>query len=341
MNHRVDKSAVMSPEKRILLALSGVALVLSTGVIGYVLIEGWTFQESLYMAIITVTTVGFSEVRPLSPAGRYFTVGLIVLGVGFVFYSAGTIIEMMVEGTIRDIMGRRKVEKQINALKEHYIICGCGRMGGIVVEELQKHRLPLVVIETDSDMVRDLLDKGILAIHGNAGEEAILREAGIERARGLVATASTDAENLFITITARNLNKDLSISARAETRETVKKLLQVGADKVASPYLIGAHHLARTILKPAVTQFIELSSLERKMDIRLEEVRVATRSLLNGKQLIDTPIRSELGIIVLAMEKKDGAMLFNPPSDQVVEHDDKLIVIGTLDQIDRLTEMAS
>ncbi|MBI4831848.1 MAG: TrkA family potassium uptake protein, partial [Candidatus Lindowbacteria bacterium] len=176
---------------------------------------------------------------------------------------------------------------------------------------------------------------------GNAGDEAVLRRAGIERARGLVAVAASDAENLFITITARGLNKDLFITSRAETAGAGKKMLQVGANKVVSPYLIGAYRLVSAILKPAVTHFIELSSLEREMDVRLEEIEVGHRSSLVGKALKDTPIRSELGIIVIAVEKKDGQMLFNPASDRVIENGDKLITIGSVDQTEQLIKMAT
>lgn len=331
----------LSPEERLALALSGVGLVLGGGVVGYVLIEGYTFLEALYMTIITVATVGFSEVKPLSPAGRLFTGGLILLGVGCAAYSFGTVLEMMVEGGVQDILGRRRVEKEIRRLKDHYIVCGYGRMGSVVVEELLKHRLPLIVIETDAAKVQEILDQAILAIQGNAGDEAVLRKAGIEQARGLVAVAASDADNLFITITARGLNRDLFITARAETRGTEGKMQQVGANKVVSPYLIGAYRLVSTILKPAVTQFIELSSLEQEMDVRLEEIKVGEQSSLDGKLLKETPIRSKLGIIVIAIEGRDGKMLFNPPSDQTLESGDKLITIGSDEQTEKLILMAS
>jgi len=336
-----SKGEILTPEQRLALALTGIALVLSGGVIGYVMIEGWTVLEALYMTVITVATVGFAEVRPLSPAGRFFTVGLIVLGVGFASYSIVTVFKMIVEGGIQDIMGRRRVEKEIKNLKDHYIVCGYGRMGSIVVDELCKRNLLVIAIETDAEGVEEMLERGILALHGNAGDEEILREAGIEKARGLVAAAASDADNLFITITARGLNQDLLITARAETRGAEKKMLQVGANKVVTPYLIGAYRLVNTLLKPAVTQFIELSSLEREMDVRLEEIEVVSDSILNGKQLKDTLIRSELGIIVLAVEKKDKKMIFNPPSDHLIETGDKLITIGTPDQTDKLVTMAS
>ncbi len=340
MRRYAGRRTGLTPEQRFSIALGGVVLVLSGGVLGYMLIEGWTFLEAFYMTIITVATVGFTEVKPLSPAGRLFTSGLIVLGVGSVAYSFGTLVEMMVEGGLRDILGRRRVEREIRKLKDHYIVCGYGRMGSVVVEELTKRKLPCIVIESDPAKVQDILDRGILAITGNAGDEDVLRKAGIEHARGLVAVAASDAENLFITITARSLNKDLFITSRAETSGTVQKMLQVGANKVVSPYLIGAYRLVSTILKPAVTHFIELSSLEREMDVRLEEIRVSESSSLDGKPLRDTPIRSELGIIVIGIEKRDGKMLFNPPSNQVIEGGDKLITIGNVSQTDRLVEMA-
>jgi voltage-gated potassium channel len=341
MKRYIGGGNILTPEQRLTLTLSGLALVLAGGVIGYSVVEGWTFSEALYMTIITVATVGFSEVRPLSPLGRHFTIGLIALGVGFVSYSIITIFQMVVEGGLRDIMGRRRVEKELKKLKDHYIVCGHGRMGSIVVDELLKRNLPLIVIETDTAAIEEMLERGILAIHGNAGDEAVLREAGIERARGLVASASSDADNLFITITARGLSKDLLITARAENVGTEQKMMQVGASKVVSPYQIGAYRLVNTLLKPALTQFIELSSLEREMDVRIEEVRVGPSSMLNGKELKETPIRSEIGIIVLAIEKEDRQMVFNPPPDHLIKMGDKLITIGTPEQTDRLVKMAS
>jgi len=181
----------------------------------------------------------------------------------------------------------------------------------------------------------------VLAIQGNAGDEEVLRRANIERARGLVAVAASDAENLFITITARSLNEKLFITSRAESRGTEQKMLHVGADKVVSPYLIGAYRLVSALLQPAVTQFIELSSLEHEMDVRLQEISVSEKSSLDGALLKDTPIRSKLGIIVIGIEQKDGKMVFNPPSDHVIKSGDKLITIGNPDQTEKLIQMAS
>ena len=271
-----------------------------------------------------------------------FFAGLIILGVGFASYSVVTVFQLIVEGEIQDIMGRRRVEKETKNLKDHYIVCGCGRMGGIVVDELLNRNLPIIVIETEEHHVQELLDRGILAIHGNAGDEETLRKARIEKARGLVAVAASDADNLFITITARGLNENLLITARAESRGAEQKMHQVGANKVVSPYFIGAYRLVNTLLKPAVTQFIELSSLERDMDVRLEEIEVEAASILNGKPLMETPIRKDLGIIVLAVEKKKGhQMVFNPEPNHVIEAGDKLITIGTPKQTDELLRMAS
>ena len=340
MKRNFRGETTLSPEERLTLTLSGLALVMAGGVIGYSVIEGWTFSEALYMTIITVATVGYSEVRPLSELGKYFTIGLIALGVGFVSYSIITIFQMVVEGGLRDIMGRRRVEKELKKLTDHYIVCGHGRMGSIIVDELLKRNLPVIVIESDTGAMEDMLEQGILAIHGNAGDEEVLREAGIEKARGLVASASSDADNLFITITARGLNKDLLITARAENQGTVQKMMQVGASKVVSPYQIGAYRLVNTLLKPALTQFIELSSLEREMDVRIEEIKIGPSSILNGKELKETPIRSEIGIIVLAVEKEDRQMVFNPPPDHMIKMGDILITIGTPDQTERLTKMA-
>ncbi|RJP26173.1 MAG: potassium channel protein [Candidatus Abyssobacteria bacterium SURF_5] len=329
------------PEHRLLITLGGIVAVLLTGVAGYMLIEGWSFLDALFMTVTTVATVGYREVRPLSLPGRWFTMGLIIAGVGFVFYSLGIVVEMMIEGGLREILGRRRVEREIRTLKDHYIVCGYGRMGTVVAGELLKRKLPFIVIDADAAVVQSALERGILAIQGNAGDEETLRRANIEQARGLVAVAASDAENLFITITAKSLNSKLLITSRAETKGTEQKMVRVGADKVVSPYLIGAYRLVSALLQPAVARFIELSSLEREMDVRLEEIGVSEKSSLDGKFLKDTPIRSQLGIIIIGIEKKDGKMIFNPPPDHMIKGGDKLITIGTSEQTERLIKMAT
>jgi voltage-gated potassium channel len=330
-----------SPEQRLLFAVTGLIVILIVGVVGYMLIEDWSFLDALYMTIITVATVGYKEVRPLSIGGMWFTIGFIIVGVGLVFYSLGTLLEMMIEGGLREIFGRRRVEREIRKLKNHYIVCGYGRIGSVVAGELLKRDLPFIVIDSDAAAVQTAQARGMLAIQGNAGDEDILRQTNIEQAIGLVAVAASDAENLFITITARSLNKNLFITSRAESRGTELKMMQVGANKVVSPYMIGAYRLVSALLQPAVTHFIELSSLEREMDVRLEEISVSEKSSLDGKLLKDTPIRSQLGIIVIGIEAKDGKMLFNPPSDQIIESGDKLITIGNPEQTEKLIKMAT
>lgn len=341
MDGYTGRRAPLTPEQRLRIALCGIFGVLMAGVAGYVLIEGWPLLDALYMTVITVATVGYKEVKPLSTGGMWFTMGLIVVGVGLVFYSLGTVLEMMIEGGLRDILGRRRVEREIKTLRDHYIVCGYGRMGSVVAGELQKRKLPFVIVDNDPAVVQTAQGRGILAIQGSAGDEEILRRVNIDRARGLVAVAASDAENLFITITARSLNKKLFITSRAETQGAEHKMSMVGADKVVSPYMIGAYRLVSALLQPAVAHFIELSSLEREMDVRLEEISVSEKSSLDGKLLKETPIRSKLGIIVIGIEKKDGKMLFNPPSDQVIQSGDKLITIGNPDQTEELIGMAT
>ncbi|UCC99577.1 MAG: potassium channel protein [Phycisphaerales bacterium] len=309
------------------------------GAIGYMTIEGWPFGDSLYMTVITLSTVGYGEVQRLSPAGRTFTMALIAVGVAFVFYLGGSIIRFMVEGRIREILGRRKLEKKISAQRDHYIICGYGRVGSAVCDTLLSSNMDIVVIERDEVRVSKLHEQNILHIAGEATEEENLIRAGIERARGLVAALKTDSDNVYVTLSARQLNRELFILARAGEEQAERKMLAAGASKVVCPYRMGAHRMAQTILSPTVTDFLELTVMDTSRDIHMEEMPVDRSSKLTDVALQDSGIRQELDLIIVAVKKAAGDMLFNPSSQTKLQAGDTIISIGETENLERLRRL--
>ena len=315
--------------------------VLLIGTIGYMVIEKWHLLDALYMTVITITTVGYGEIRQVSEPGRVFTIILIFVGMGVLAYALGMVAQAMVEFQVRAILGRRKLGLKIRSLKDHYIMCGYGRIGRIIAQELNSNKIPVIAIDQDPDSREALEHESIPYIIGDATSEEVLIAAGIERAKGLVAVVESDADNLFITMTARGLKPDLYILARADDEQTQKKLLRGGADRVVLPYLIGGRKMAQTIVKPAVTDFLELTVHDEDIELKLEELLVGERSSLNGVTLVDSGIRQELNIIILAIRKKDGEMSFNPLSHTRIESGDTLISLGQAGDLEKLAEKLS
>jgi voltage-gated potassium channel len=320
-----------------LLILIGVVLV---GTLGYALIEKWGFFESFYMTVITITTVGFREVHDLSTPGKAFTIVLIFSSLGVIAYAGGSLLEFIVEGQIRQLVGRRKLKKEISKLENHYIICGYGRIGNFICAEFRKKPLSFVVVESDPELCRDLEEEGILFVAGDATDDDTLIKAGIERARGLITAVTQDTDNVFITLTARGLNPGLFILARAAERSSEKKLKHAGATKVVSPYLIGAHRMAQAILRPSVVDFLEIATGTTRFELQLEEIRLSPSSPLIGKNLLNSGLRRDWGIIIVGIKKSDGEMLFNPLSDTVIEKGDTLITLGQKEAISKLEKIA-
>ena len=317
------------------------AMVLLIGTIGYMVIEEWQLLDALYMTVITITTVGYGEIRQVSEPGRIFTIFIIFAGMGILGYTFGMVAQAMVEFHVRSILGRRKLGLKIKSLKDHYIMCGYGRIGRIIAQELKSNKIPVIVIDQNPDSKEALENQDIPYIIDDATSEDVLIEAGIERAKGLIAVVESDADNLFITMTARGLNSDLYILARADEEQTQKKLLRGGADRVVLPYLIGGHKMAQTIVKPAVTDFLELTVHNKDIELKLEELLVGKGSRLNGVTLVDSGIRQETNIIILAIRKKDGEMSFNPSSQTRIESGDTLISLGYSGDLERLSKMLS
>lgn len=310
----------------ILLILSG--LLIALGTFGYMVIEGFSLLDALFMTVITLTTVGYGEVRPLDEAGRLFTIVLIMLGAGFVAYNLAYFTQLLLDGNLLELYRRRRVRKKLEQLRNHYIICGYGQMGQIVARELIKHNVPIVVIENDEATVMRLQEKGILHLAGDATEEENLVAAGVQKASGLVSVVFKDTDNVFIVLTAKDLNKDLFICVRAGTPGTEKRLLKAGANRVVSPYASSALRIAHQILRPTVTDFLELALSGEGMELSMEELQLPEGADIVGKDLMHSGIRSEYNLIIVAIKRSDGRMIYNPSPKEVLHAGDTLVAIG-------------
>jgi voltage-gated potassium channel len=325
--------------RRFIFAVALVVLVASFGTAGYMLLEGWNFIDSLYMTVITLASVGFKEVHDLSPFGRIFTIIIIIGGVGTVAYALSAGAKIILEGELQEVYGRRRLEKKIREMKNHYIVCGYGRMGKIICRELREKNVKFVIVEKQPDMHQEKDD--LLIFPGDATKDEVLKELGIERAKGLVTVLPTDAENLFVVLSARGLNPNLFIVARAGEEGSENKLIRAGADKVVSPYHIGGLRIAHTVLKPAVVDFIEFATKSGNIDLQMEEVLIKESSELVGKSLDECGIGRELGIIIVAIKKPNGEMKFNPTFKSAIKTGDTLIALGESSKLKNLEVMAS
>jgi voltage-gated potassium channel len=324
--------------KKIIQVAGLVAFIIGFGTVGYMVLERWNFWDSLYMTTITLTTVGYREIHPLSFKGMLFTMILMVGGVGTVLYALTVGARLILEAEIRKIFGRRRLEKTIKQLAGHYIICGYGRMGKIIVKELQEERVKFVVIEKTSN---PLIEKeNIPMIIGDATQDTILKEAGIERARGLISVLSTDAENLFVVLSAHVLNPKLLIVARASEENSEEKLMRAGATRVVSPYHIGGIRMAHTVLKPTVVDFIEFATRSGNIELQMQEIVVQEKSDLIGQTLAECAIGRDLGVIIVAIKQSTGETKFNPTFRTTIGIGDRLIALGEKSKLAVIEEIA-
>ncbi len=322
------------PSRELRVIFVSILLIVIIGTAGYMIIEGWNFLDSFFMTIISISTVGFNEVHPLNNAGKVFTVVLIFGGISVLAYSVHYFGQKLVEGGLRNIFGRRKLEREISLLKNHYIVCGFGRMGGIVAKELKKRKKKVIVIEKDKELVEKLREEEWLFIQGDATDEDVLIRANIRQARALVATLKDDADNLYLTITARELNNKLFIVARSTDAKVEKKMLRAGANKVISPYRLGGVRIANALLRPEAIEFIELAM--EGFDVAMEEIPVEENSPFAGKKLKDSGLRDRYGAIVVAIKRDIANYIFNPGPDEKLKAGDIMIVIGKADMLERI-----
>lgn len=330
----------MDPIAKFRFSIFTLVSVIFGGALGYQQIEGWDFFESLYMTVVTVSTVGFRETHDLSHQGQVFTLLLIVFGASSLAYTLGALFQFMVEGQLRSILGRKKLEKQINNLNNHYIVCGYGRIGRLICREFAAKPAPFVVIEADSDACQQLEEHNRLYVRGDATRDEILEQAGIRRAKGLITAVTSDSANVYITLSARGLNPDLFILARASEEGAELKLKRAGANKVVSPYSIGANRMAHALLRPSVVDFIEIATGDKDMELQLEEIRVAPDSSLAGTTLLTSNIRQNHGIIIVGIRKDAQKILFNPASLTPIAAGDTLITMGDRAAIKDLEKIA-
>ena len=326
-------------KRKLILAAVLIFLVITFGTVGYMSIEEWGFLDALYMTVITLTTVGYEETHRLSSSGRIFTIFLAITGVGTVLYTLGIGAQFVLEGEIHQIFRRKRLEKKLEELKDHYIICGYGRMGKIIAKELLMKYLNIVVIEKFQESLSNQED--FLIVEGDATRDDILRRARIERARCLISVLPTDAENLFVVLSARGLNPNLLIVARAGEEGSEQKLLRAGADKALSPYHIGGIRIAQTVLKPAVMDFIEFATKSGNIELQMEEVPIREGSNLAGLTLDQCGIGRELGVIIVAIKLKTGEMRFNPTFRTEIQAGDTLIAVGEISKLKELETMAT
>jgi voltage-gated potassium channel len=324
--------------KRLILSILLIALIVAFGTVGYMIVEGWSILDSIYMTIITLASVGYKEVHELSYNGRMFTIVLIIGGVGTVLYALNNGAKLILEGEFKEIFWRKRLEKKIRELKNHYIVCGYGRMGKIICRELKEKNIKFVVVEKKLDALGEKGD--IIILEGDATRDEILREVGIERAKGLISVLPTDAENLFVVLSARELNPKLFIVARAGEEGSEQKLMRAGADKVVSPYHIGGLRIAHTVLKPAVVDFIEFATKSGNIDLQMEEITIREDSKLAGLTLDECGIGRELGIIIVAIKRPAGDMKFNPTFRTTIKAGDTLIALGEISKLKILEDMA-
>lgn len=319
-------------ERRLLrraILLAGLLLfTLCAGTVGFRIIEGYSLFDAFYMTLITVTTVGYQEVHPLSDAGRLFNSALILFGVSVVFFAVGAMTQTIIEMELHDRFGKRRTRKAIMKMHDHFILCGFGRVGRNAALELQKTGAPFVVIDRNEQRVAHAAEAGMTAVVADAMRDETLREAGIERARGFVAALATDADNVFVILTARSLNPELTIVTRASEEEAEAKLRRAGADIVFSPYSMVGQKLAQSLVRPHVVQFLDFAAESMGLDVMIEQFQVGEGADVVSRTLGDLKLRQDTGVMVLAIRNPDGNMVFNPPSNTQIAVGDFLIAMG-------------
>jgi voltage-gated potassium channel len=331
----------MSPKTKFQIAIGAIAGVIAFGTVGLKIILGMGLFDSFYFTLITITSIGYSEPPNMTASARYFTVVLIILGVATLGYALSSAAQAVIESELLSTFGKRRMYKDISKLKDHYIICGAGRVGAGVIRDVARSGHEFVIIESDETIADRLLAQGHLVLMGDATNDEVLKAAGVERARGIVCAVSSDPDNLYITLTARDLNKTARIVARANDESAVGRLLRAGADKVVSPAITGSTRMAQMLLRPAVADFIELATMTERLELEIEQVEIGPRSPFIGRALKDTGIRTEHGVIVIAIRRAGGEMIFNPSAETIIEERDALVTIGSHVGLEALERMAN
>jgi voltage-gated potassium channel len=309
------------------------------GTISFRYFEGWTWLESAYMATETVTTVGYGDFPPKSDAGRIFAIFFMLLGGGTVLFAITTLIQSVIQSEIIEALDFRRKTKEMDKLKNHYIVCGAGRVGRRIIRSLQKENLPFVIIERDEKKLVEFEDEGLHVLIGDATLEENLLKLGIKRAKGLASCLPDDADNVYVVLTARGLNETMHIVARAVEEQAEPKLIRAGANRVVAPTIIGSLSMARALLKPAIADFMD-SIVAETLDLVFEEVAIEKHSVYADKELKATNISTELNLLVVAVRRKNGEMIYQPSADTFIREGDLLIVIGKAEQMKKLLDIS-
>lgn len=325
--------------RRIFYALAAVAIGIGIGGVGFHLLEGWSILDSLYVAAQTVTTVGYGDLTPATRAGRIFATLFMCGGVGVVLYALTATVHAIVQSELVATFGQRRQSRKMSKLRNHFIICGAGRVGSNLIRSLLGSAETFIVIERDQQKVTELIELGVAVLVRDATLEESLREANVEHARGLAACLPDDADNVYVVLTARDLNPKLHIVARAAEEQAEPKLIRAGANRVVAPTIIGGHRLAMALMKPAVDDFLG-SITANKLELAFEQLEVEPSSVLAGKKLSETNIRSELDIVVVSIRRSDGKILFNPSGETTIAGGDLLIAIGHAESLMKLATLA-
>lgn len=327
----------MNWERQIIKVVLIFISIITFGVAGLMVIEGWSLLDALFMTVITISTVGFREVHPLSKAGTVFIIGFIILGVGSFLYIISKIAEYIVAGHLQGALEKKRMNKKINGLDRHYIVCGYGRVGQNIAVELERAGIAFVVIDIDPASIARCAEHGYLYIQGNASEDTVLKDAGIMRAAGLVTATDSDAENVYVTLSAKALRDDLYVVARASSDEAEHKLLKADADRVLSPYSIAGRRLAGMLLRPNVIELLDVVMHRENSDLMMEELLVREKSALDGATVGEARSRCTLGANILAIKKKTENRIIPSPGGAVaIGSDDLLVALGTKEQLKEL-----
>ena len=333
-------SLLLTSRARIRLGLAAVGALLAIGTVVFHLLEGWSIADSFYVTAQTVTTVGFGDLSPSTFYGRIFASIFMVLGVGVVLYALTSTVQSIVQSEMVLTFGQLKRSLMMSKLRDHFIICGAGRVGSHLIRGLQNSNDPFIVIETDRARVEELTDRGVTVLARDATLESSLRQAGVEYARGLAACLPDDADNVYVVLTARDLNPTLHIVARAEEEQAESKLIRAGANRVVAPTIIGGHRMVMSLTKPAVGDFLDSISAN-DLELGFEQLEVEAKSSLVGRRLTETHIRSELDIVIVSIRRNSGEVIFNPNGDTKIENGDMLIAIGKAESLRKLTALVS
>ncbi len=321
--------------RRFLYATGAIAVMIAFGSIGFHLLENFTWNESIYIATQTVTTVGYGDLTPKSVRGQLFASIFMLVGVGTVLYALTVLAQATIQSQVLEALGIRRKTKEMEKLKDHYIVCGAGRVGRRIIRNLQKENLPFVLIERDSKKLIQFEGENLNILLADATSEEVLHKAGVERARGLASCLADDAANVYVVLTARDMNKDLHIVARAVEEQAEPKLIRAGANRVIAPIIIGSQSMARALLKPTIADFMD-SIVAENFDLVFEEVAINNNSIYLDKELKETNISGELNLLIVAIRRKDGFMILQPSADTHIRKGDLLIVIGKAEPMQRL-----